>query len=93
MSLITPQGRVSVKPFASAPPLAGLPPIRRAQASVSDISSRRGLTDGVDLEEGCLVTRNVKYTHQLTHWINAVRRGESETVVSTSFISGSYFSY
>ncbi|KIM84707.1 hypothetical protein PILCRDRAFT_393899 [Piloderma croceum F 1598] len=79
---LTRDGRVSVKPFASVPslPVANLPSIQRAQASVSNLSSPRGVEGGVDLVEGCLVTKIIKYTHQLTHWVNAVRNEDPEPV-------------
>lgn len=84
MSLLTSQGRISVNPFARVPPLGGLPGITPAPASV-DISSRRGVEDGVDLSEGCLVTKTLKYTHEKTHWISAIRQGDPTQVVSMEF--------
>ncbi|KAH9992714.1 hypothetical protein BJV74DRAFT_877832 [Russula compacta] len=66
MSLVTRDNRVSVKQFASIPALIGLPAIMRSAPSVS-----------VDLNEGCMVTKLVKYTHQLAHFVNAVRTGDS----------------
>ena len=80
MSLLSRQGRISVKPFASVPLLADLPPIQRAQASVSNVSSSREVEDGVDLSEGCFATKTLKYTHQLNQWINAVRRDDPEPI-------------
>jgi hypothetical protein len=38
----------------------------------------------VELEEGCLITKSVKYTHQLAHMVNAVRSGEPKPVVRNS---------
>ncbi|KAK2464686.1 hypothetical protein APHAL10511_003262 [Amanita phalloides] len=73
MSLLTKKDRISVKPFARIPALLDLPPIQRASASVSNVSSFRETGGGVDLSEGCLLTKSVKYTHQLAHWVNAVR--------------------
>jgi hypothetical protein len=32
----------------------------------------------VPVAEGCFVTKCVKYTHQLVHWINDVRSGEDQ---------------
>ena len=49
MSLLSRQGRISIKPFASVPSLANLLSIQRAQASVSGVSSRSGFEDFVDL--------------------------------------------
>jgi hypothetical protein len=40
------------------------------------------MEDGVDLAEGCIVTKTIKYTHQLAHWINAVHSGDPKDVVS-----------
>ena len=77
MSFVTQQGHFTVKEFASVPPLLGHPAIQRARANVSSL----------DLAEGCLVTKTVKYTHQLVHWINAVHNGDPTDVVSTRFIS------
>jgi hypothetical protein len=88
MSLVTKKGRVSVKPTAKVPPLGGLPGIVRASATTSVVSSRRGIEEGVDLSEGCLVTKSIKYTHQLAHWISAVREGDPTGVVSRKFIGG-----
>jgi hypothetical protein len=34
-------------------------------------------------EEGCMVTKCVKYTHQLAYWIDVVDKGDSCVVVST----------
>jgi hypothetical protein len=89
MSLPSRQGRISVKPFASVPSLANLPPIQRPQASVSNVSSRRGVEDGVDLSEGCFATKTLKYTHQLSHWVNAVRNEGPEPIASFNLIGGS----
>lgn len=55
-------------------------PRSRDPASASNVSSRRpsvsrlsSIRGGVDLEESCLVTKSVKYVHQLAHMVNAVR--------------------
>ncbi|KAF5373473.1 hypothetical protein D9615_009468 [Tricholomella constricta] len=56
----------------TVPALLDLPVIQRTPASVSNISSSPGLDGGVDLSEGCLITKAIKYTHQLAHWVNAV---------------------
>src|ERR1700722_5129773 len=82
MSLRTKSGRITVKPFARVPALRGLPEIKRAGGSVSSVSSRHGIDGGVDLAEGCLITRSIKYTHRLAHWVNAVRSGDSTGIVS-----------
>jgi hypothetical protein len=86
MSLLTQQGRISVKPFAKVPPLGRLSGITPARASVN-VSSNRGVEEGVDLSEGCLVTKTLKYTHQKAHWINAIRQGDPTEVVSREFMS------
>ncbi|KAF8809017.1 hypothetical protein BYT27DRAFT_7284830 [Phlegmacium glaucopus] len=85
MSLITRRGRISVKPFASVPSLANLPSIQRAQASVSNVSSRCRV-EGVDLSEGCLVTKSIKYTHQLSHWINAAQNNDPEPIAGIKLL-------
>ena len=82
MSLVTPQGRITVKPFAAVPALLNLDEIQRQPRSVSQISSFQGDNDGVDLAEGCMLTKSVKYTHQLAHWVNAVGSGDLSEVVS-----------
>jgi hypothetical protein len=89
MSLVTKQGRISVKPFAKVPPLGGLSGIPPSSPTVSnacsDASSNHGVVEGVDiLSEGCLVTKTLKYTHQLVHWISPIEKGDSEEVVSGS---------
>lgn len=85
MALVTQQGRFTDKNFAAVPPLLDHPAIQRSPA-VSNISSLRGPDGGVDLAEGCLVTKTVKYTHQLAHWINAVPNGDPTDVVSTLYM-------
>jgi len=74
MSLLK-DNKISVKQFASVPPLSGLPAIMRTPTSAS-ASSCPEL--GVDLNEGCMVTKLISYTNQLAHFINAVRRGDSD---------------
>lgn len=81
MSLVKKDGRISVKQFAVVPPLLDLPAIQRDPASAS-VSSFQGPEGGVDLAEGCIVTKFVRYTHQLAHMVNAVRSGDSGDVVS-----------
>ena len=83
MSLLTNEHRLSVKPFAAVPALLDLPEIQREPASVSNVSSRLStMCGGVDLEEGCLLTKSVRYTHQVAHIINAVRSGDPQPIVS-----------
>jgi hypothetical protein len=82
MSLVTDQRRITVKKFAAVPALLDLDEIQRQPASVSRVSSFRGANDGVDLDEGCMLTKSVKYTHQLARWVNAVRGGDPSEVVS-----------
>jgi hypothetical protein len=91
MFMLTRHDRISVKPFASVPSesLANLPSIQRPQASVSNVSSRRGAEEGADLSEGCFVTKTLTNTHQLSHWINAVRDGDPEPIASINLIRGS----
>jgi hypothetical protein len=89
MSLLTKHGRISAKPFAKVPPLGDLPGISPARASVSNITSNRGVEEeGVDLSEGCLVTKSLKYTHQLAQWVDTVRHGDPTEVVSREIIDG-----
>ena len=82
MSLVTKDNRISVKQFAAVPALVGLPAITRPTPTVSSVSSFQGPEGGVDLNEGCMVTKLVKYTHQLAHFVNAVRAGDPADVVS-----------
>jgi len=85
MSLLTKDGRLSVKPFAAVPALLDLPEIHRQPASVSNASSRSSARGGVDLEEGCLITKSVKYTHQVAYLVNEVRFGDPVPIVSEKF--------
>ena len=78
MSRVT-NNRISVKQFAPVPPLTALPAIMRAPTSAS-ASSYRG--PGIELNEGCMVTKLVSYTNQLAHFINAVHQGDPDEVVS-----------
>ena len=50
--------------------------------AVSSSSSRRAVGGVVDINEGCMLTKSVKYAHR--HWVNAVRGGDSSEVVSTN---------
>jgi hypothetical protein len=51
MSVLSRQGRITVKLFVSVPPLHNLPAnaIQRVTASVSNASSRRGTEHGIDI--------------------------------------------
>ncbi len=86
MSFVT-KGRLSVNRFAKVPALGkvNLPPILRDDSSsAGDVSSLRGsVNEGVDLTEGCLVTKTIRYSHQLAHWVNTARKqsGNPEAVV------------
>ena len=85
MSILARNQRISVKPFATVPALLDLPEIGRERdiMSLSHVSSRHGsVRHGVDLEEGCLITKSVKYTHQLAHWVDAVCLGDPGEIVS-----------
>jgi hypothetical protein len=85
MSLLTHEGRLTVKAFASVPALADLPEIQQQPGSVSNVSSLPApSTTRINLAEGCILTKSVKYTHQLTHWVNGVHSGDSSEVVSRS---------
>jgi len=84
--IITPENRLTVKNFASVPSVLGLPAIVREPGSVSSSSSCRAVGGVIDIDEGCMLTKSVMYTHQLAHWVNAVRSGDSSAVVSTEFI-------
>lgn len=89
MSLLTREGRITLKAFASVPPLADLPEIQQAPGSVSNLSSIQSADDRIDLAEGCILTKSVKYTHQLVHWVNAVHSGDPGDVVSRKLIGDS----
>lgn len=85
MSLVNRDGRLSVKPFASVPALLDLPQILRKPATVSNVSSLSSIRGGIQLEEGCLITKSIKYTHQVAHLLNAVRSGDPKPIVSLKF--------
>jgi hypothetical protein len=84
MSMLTREGRITVRAFAFAavPALADLPEIEQEPGSVSNLSSLRGAACRVDLAEGCILTKSVKYTHQPIYWVNAVCSGDPGEVVS-----------
>lgn len=85
MSRLTNEHRLTVKPFATVPSLLDLPKIQREPASVSNVSSCSSIRGDVDLEEGCLVTKSVKYTHRVARLVNAVRFGDPVPIVSQKF--------
>jgi len=88
--MFTREGRITLKTFASVPTLADLPEIKQQLGSVSDVSSLRGADNyGIDLAEGCVLTKSVKYTHQLVHWVHPVHSGDPREVVSRKLI-GAY---
>ena len=82
MLFFTNEGRLSGR-FSPVPglPSMSLPPIH-PQDPASDTSSRRGRGGGVELEEGCFLTKSIRYTHQLSHWADAVRRRDPRPIVS-----------
>jgi hypothetical protein len=88
MSLLTRKGHVTVRAFAVVPTLADLqfPEIQQEPGSVSNVSSFRGADGHVDLAEGCVLTKWVKHTHQVVHWVNAVCSGDTIEVVSRKLI-------
>ena len=89
MSLLTVEHRLSLKPFAVVPALLDLPEIECDRGSVSNVSKSSCLSsmhDSVNLEEGCLITKSVKYTHRLAHIVKAVS-GNPQPVVSQEFQS------
>ncbi|KAH9975300.1 hypothetical protein BGW80DRAFT_1296329 [Lactifluus volemus] len=67
MSLITKQDRISVRQFAAVPSLVGLPEITR---------SARSLSTSIELEEGCMVTKLVKYTHRVVYFVKNACDGD-----------------
>jgi hypothetical protein len=88
MSLISPENRLTVKKFTAVPSVLGLTPIVHKPGSVSSLSSRQAVGGVIDINEGCLLTKSVKYAHQLAHWVNAIQGGDSSAVVSTQFNMG-----
>jgi hypothetical protein len=89
MSLLTREGRITFKTFALVTTLANLPEIQQQPGTVSNISSLQGADNRIDLAEGCILTKSVKYTHQLAHWVNAVHSGDPKEVVSRKLIGDS----
>jgi hypothetical protein len=95
MSLLTPERPITVKPFSVVPALAGLPEIEQEPGSLAahNTSSRRVAGNGVDLAEGCIVTKSIKYTHRLTHWVSAVRLDPTKAreIVSKKLIDHDHY--
>ena len=93
MALLTDEGRFTVGPFARVPAMLDLPEIPPRPSNTvpnttpsQDAASRHS----VDLTEGCMLTKSIRYTHQLAHWVNAVRgqgRDPSEVVGHKKLIS------
>ncbi len=89
MSFVTKDQRVSVNRFAKVPALEkfNLPAILRDDSSsVRDASPLEGpvpVNQQMDLTEGCLVTKTVRLSHQLAHWVNTTRErsGNPDAVV------------
>jgi hypothetical protein len=86
MSLLTHEDRITFKTFASVPTLVDLPEIRQQPSTVSNVSSLQGPDNSLNLAEGCFLTKSVKYTHQLVHWVNAVHGGDPKEVVRRKLI-------
>ena len=85
MSLVTKENRISVRQFAPVPSLLGLPALIRPDPAVSSVSSFQGAGPKVDPDEGCLLTKTVKYTHKLTRMVDAARSEDSTSVVSRRY--------
>jgi hypothetical protein len=89
MSFVTPEGRLSVPPYATVPELPTYHcqeleprPSRTTQAPPSRFRY------GIDLQEGCLITNSVTYMNQMAHIVNAVRRSpERERAVVSRLTS------
>jgi hypothetical protein len=58
----------TVKSYSFIPEFPGLPEVKHTNSSYP--GPRVGV---VDLSEGCMITGVVKYTHELAHFVNAVR--------------------
>jgi hypothetical protein len=91
MSLLTHEGRITVKPFAQVPALGNLSEIQQAPGIVTNVSSLSGTDASIDLAEGCILTKSVKYTHQLIHWVNVVHSGDPKEVVSRKLIKDFHY--
>jgi hypothetical protein len=83
---VTRKGHVKVRAFAAVPTLADLPEILQEPGSASNVSSFRGADGRVDLAEGYILTKSVKYTHRVVHWVNAVCSGDPVEAVSRKLI-------
>lgn len=84
MSLLNHRHQITVKPFALVPALLDLPAIDREPASVSNASSRHlseSIRASIDLAEGCILTKTIKYTHQVVHFVDVVQSGDPIPVV------------
>ena len=88
LPVLTHEHHITVKTFASVPALGDLPEIQQP-GSVSKLSPLPG-TGSIDLAEGCILTKSVKYTHQLTHWVNS-DSGNSSEIVSRQLIGVIYY--
>ena len=75
-----------MEPFAQIPALGNLPELQQAPGTVTNVSSLSGTDASIDLAEGCILTKSVKYTHQLIHWVKAVHSGDSREIVSRKLI-------
>ncbi|KAF5373332.1 hypothetical protein D9615_007445 [Tricholomella constricta] len=64
MSLLTEEGHLSVKPCAFVPAILNLPEITTLSLECV----------------GCMLTKSVKYTHQLSQFISALHRGDPQPV-------------
>ncbi|KAM6495239.1 hypothetical protein JOM56_009862 [Amanita muscaria] len=88
MALLNTDDRISVKKFASIPALIhlGLPEVKREPISLSGASSRSsaGSSEHYDiaLEEGCMITKSVRYTHEVIHWVNVAHSSDPAPVVT-----------
>lgn len=86
MSLLTREGRITFKPFASVTALAGLPELRQQPGPLTLPTKASDLLyldySLIDLAEGCMLTKSVKYTHELMHWVGPARNEDPTEVVS-----------
>jgi hypothetical protein len=74
-----------VKRFARLPalPLINLPAAECVPFTYKVPSSPiRGKGAGVDLQEGCFITKSIKYTHQLAHWTNPFRNQKRDREIA-----------
>lgn len=81
---------LSVEPYVGVPALPGLPEIQHETALVSKLTLRFSSIPGnVNLGGGCLIIKSVKYVHQLTHIVNAVRSEDPTAVLKLLVIARS----